>query len=389
MDFDDFIYHVSKIPADFVQNKLFFDGLKNKFFDEMKQNKNHTDYFNKYNPGSIESFMLHYATQKASLASHYKYMIDETNQNKELKYRAHTEKIFNLILQKKLWDIQLKWRAEQIQIKEIRTSWDFFFWDNYVSSCPFVPAVTEAEIEIMKAFLRDDNFSDHTKLWYGGWQNYGDIMEIDEYGDLSALPDWYEFYDLRMGTGLLLQLPDIRGKKEEYYLDIARNYYNEKSKKNESVTQPIYVAPLPYLHASYEEMYNYARANENDKHFIELFRINKEMNKTQESYSMISDDEIDHAVYLLKEAEFPVVMPGNTDWRDALMKCSQQYMNSIIANELDVVYEEYKLFLEIGISRNNIEDVLQEFENDPISQGAIRSILKGREICGEPQNLDF
>jgi hypothetical protein len=143
------------------------------------------------------------------------------------------------------------------------------------------------------------------------------------------------------------------------------------------------------IYARLEEMHKYAMNFEEDQHFVELFRIRYEMNKPQKSYSPIDDFSVDVAIEQLKESEIPVYMPGGLDWREAIVKCSQQYLNSIVAKEIDVVYEEYKMFLEIGLSKNEDGDVLKEFENYDFSALVIPMILKGRELCGEPQDLDY
>ena len=215
-------------------------------------------------------------------------------------------------------------------------------------------------------------------------------MQKDEDGDLSIMPDWYEFYDNRMGTGALLLLPNLRGSKEDYYADLGREFFKNENKEKIATPATPYVKPPPHLFSGIDEMHKYARKYEEDKHFVELFKIADGMNKTQESsYSNICDDEIDAAIELLKEAEYAVPINGNSDWREAIKQCSQQYINNVIADEIDVVYEEYRMLAEIGLSKNDDKDIMSEYDNDPIAKIIMPLILKGREICGEPQDFDF
>ena len=388
MNFEDFKYHESNVPSNFDKKIMYFENLKNTFYEEIKTTKNQHDYFKDFDTDSVESFMLHYASRKAQLAESYKYYINETYHNKELKYREETEIVFNLILQKKLWNIQLQWRAGQINIKEIRTSWDFGFWNQHITSCPFLPMVTESEIEIMKQYLNNPSYNYKSNSWIYNLQDYDELMMKDEEGDLSSMPEWYDYYDLHMGTSVLLLLPDLRRVKEEYYESSGRNYFHEESKK-EAVVPSVYVSPPPHIFSSIEEMFKFAKAYEKDRHFIELFSIMNDLNKSEESFSDIDDYEIDSAIDLLKEAEIAIPITAHSDWREAIIQCSQQYMSSIIAKEIDVVYEEYKLFSEIGLSKNNDAEILQEFENDCILQLIKRFIFKGRELCGEPQDFDY
>jgi hypothetical protein len=249
--------------------------------------------------------------------------------------------------------------------------------------------VTESEVEVMKQFLSDNNYEDLTRGWGCEWQDYDEIMRIDENGDRSSIPDWYEFYDNRMGTGILLQLPNTRGIKENHYLDLAREHFFEKSKASNVVPPPVYVPPPPYCIASSELLYEYASKFEDDQHFVELFRINYEMNKPQKTYGIYHNDWIDEAIELLKESETPVYMPGGYEWREAVVKCSQQYLNQIVAKEIDVVYEEYKMFSEIGLSKNDDEEVMKQFENYEIAKIIGPGILKGRELDGDPPDYNY
>ena len=389
MNFDDFIYNTENIPENYDLKALFFEDLKNKFYDEIKNNRKQVDYFNTYNPDSVENFMLRYASQKAKLVESYEYYTNESYHNKELKYREVTEKVFDLILQKKLWNLQLQWRANLIDIKEISTTWDFSFWEDNISSCPFIPMVTDSEVEIMKQYLSDPNHTNQTDNWFFSWQNYNEIMQKDEEDDLSSMPDWYEFYDTLMGTDLLLQLPDIKGEKEEYYENIGQQYYTALAKKEPIAPKAVYVSPPPHISCSTEEMLKYAQTFEEDKHFVELFSIYHELIHNYEPDNDISDDAIDEAIELLKEAEFPVPITAHSDWRAAIIKSSQQYINSIVIKEIDVVYEEYKMLSEIGLSKNNDENVIKEHVTYEISELFMRNILKGRELCNEPQDFDY
>lgn len=388
MNFEDFTYNTSNVPKNYDQKTIFFEELKNKFYGEIKKNRYLHNYFDTYNTDSVESFMLNYATKKAHLAENYSYYINEIYQYKELEYREITEKTFNLILQKKLWNMQLQWRANQIDIKEIRVTWDFLFWSRNISSCPFLPKVTASEVEILKQFLSDSSFMNQTDGWYYNWQNYDELMYKDEDDDIS-LPEWYEFYDNHMGTGLLLQLPNLRGEKEDYYGDIGRQYFLEKSKKEIKDPPPTYAEIPPHIFSDSKEMLKFAQTFEEDKHFVELFNLNNELYNQRSTENEISDFEIDKAIDLLKEAEFPVQINGGSDWRKAIVQCSQQYLNSIVINEIDTVFEEYKMLSEIGLSKNDNESILNEYDNDSLTDIIIRNVLKGRELCGEPPTLDY
>src|SRR5207249_142334 len=78
------------------------------------------------------------------------------------------------------------------------------------------------------------------------WQDYEELTKRNAEGDMEFMPDWYEFYDGRMGTGALLTLPDIRGKKEAYYKNIYWDWKKKQPKEPppEPSNQPPYIGDL-------------------------------------------------------------------------------------------------------------------------------------------------
>ncbi|HEY4786700.1 MAG TPA: hypothetical protein VIH57_11650 [Bacteroidales bacterium] len=388
MDFSDFEYSKDKIPDHFTKKKLFFEELKNKFHDEIVNDESCKDYFKTYEPDSVKAFILEYAERKAKLAEHYEYYVEASTQTKEVKYREETESMLNLIRQKKLFNLQLEWRADKIKINEIRVAYDFEFWGQHIDSCPFIPRITEAEISVMQQFLRSENYEE--VYWYE-LQNYEFVMEKDETGSFVNMPEWFEFYDGIMGTGSLLLLPDIRGKKEEYYMEKAREE-RAKMKKDEPPKDPPapYIAPPPTLIGTAEEKAKFAGFFEKDKHFIELFKFWQAQCTPVIGNNDIDRSEIDEAIDLLEEADYKVIMPGGLNWREAIVLCARQYMNNIIANELPAVYDEYLMLTDLGISKGPSQEEIEEiYLKENIASFFLEGIKKGRKACGEPEDFNF
>ena len=382
MSFDEFEYYIDKLPKDPFKKRLYLEELKEKFTKELKENEKAKEYFKSYEENSVETFILQYIKQKVGLIEFQSIYTDEKYHIKELKYREDTEKIFNIILQKKLWDIQLKWRAGQIDIKEIRISFDFYFWERHVSSCPFIPMVTETDIGLMKQFLKENN---ELERWYS-WQDYYDIMGYNDDEDSGEIPDFYDFYNMRMGTNSLMLLPNKRGKLEDYYANKGRKYFSDQLKKNPPPKQPAYVSPN-HIYSGFEEIYEFANVFETDKYFKELFVLHqKRVNYNNKRFEL--SETLHDAIEILSEADRPVPIQGSSDWIEAVIKCSKQYLNNILINELDVIYDEYKMYRELGVSKSD-DNLIQEFEEYENTRNVIKFIYKGRELCGEPQDLSF
>lgn len=93
------------------------------------------------------------------------------------------------------------------------------------------------------------------------------------------MPDWYEFYDERMGTGALLLLPDIRGKKENYYIDLFWDWKNKRLKSSSPSSPP---PPPETLFCNKENYTKFMDTFENNylnllhKYYLEGFKLTDE-----------------------------------------------------------------------------------------------------------------
>jgi hypothetical protein len=390
MDFSDFEYHKDKVPSDYKENERFFQRLEDKFFEEIMASPKAAEFFKNYHPDSIRSFVVLYAGQKAHLARSYSYY-EELRQNKDLKFREKAEKVFEAIKQKKLFNLQLQWRAELITFKEISFSYDFVFWGEHINDCTFLPEIYAEDVELMKKYLLEDEEGLSAIRDTYDWQEHYDFMEKNEEGDYIYLPDWYEYYDNKMGTASLMLLPNKRGEKERFYEDLGRKEMarlrEEEAKKN---PRPPYVPPLPYLTGNTNQMNEFSKLFEKDKYFLKLFEIYQEEEEEQKKIEHDSEF-VEEAIQLLNEADETVYMPGGgLEWRQAIIKCAQIYEARKVCDELDALYSEYRMFRELGISRGETTEKLKEaYENHALVKMIRDFILKGREMSGEPADLNF
>lgn len=395
MDFTHFKYSKDKIPAETFKKELFFEDLKKEFTDEILNHNEHNAYFSKYDPDSVKAFLLSYAEAKAQLARYYEHYTEPRYHNKEYKNNEDAERLFTIIKQKKLFNLQLQWRANQIKIKEISTSWDFLFWEFEINSCPFIPGVSPKEVTILKQFLSLPEISAKDLIQYGGWQNYDEITERDEDGEYIYMPYWYTYYDEHMGTAPLLLLPNTRGDQDAYYREVALNSDIMKEKREVARKNFKPQIHIPAYHKTFKNKLEYAQQFEPDPYFRELFRLCYEQYKhfeeiPDEDDNSIEDDLVMDAVQKLLEADRPVAMPADTDWRTAILNCARQYSNDSLAAEIDSVYDEYKMFKEMGINRGeNFSEIWADFLNDSVTTNIWTQILLGRKLCGEPEDFNY
>jgi hypothetical protein len=314
-----------------------------------------------------------------------RYYEEKTNEVKELKYREHTENALDLILEKKFFNLQLLWRAEKITIPEIRTSWDFRLWEKRLKTCPFLEPISRQEIEVMKMYLQseyceiagDEDCISHFDI--------DDLLEKDEHDDFHNLTPWFEFYDNNMGTGYLMNLPNIRIPKEEHYHSLCM-----KKRRENAPPQPEYEhkPSLPFLFfLDYEKMYELAKENE-DEIFIEGFRINYEQKKEKDEIEMYEKNIENIYPELLTMKNLPPVR-GGVSWREAIYYCYLDYIHSVIHDEMDIVYDEYLLYNELGLNQEEEDKYNNRGTWIELCEQYLNQILEGREIAGEPRDLNF
>jgi len=387
INFDDFIYNKARIPADAKEKTEFFKNLEQQFQDEIANSDAAKEYFKQYNPGSINNFINSVVRQKISLAQSYEYYERLYNEKEtlELGFQNRAEELLELILQKKLFNMQLQWRAGKLNIKGIDIAYDFQFWESHIASCPFIAPIEEHEVEILKDFLlRSSDYEDMLEHSYLSWQDYDTIMEKDKDGLPDDMPAWYDYYDMRMGTSALLILPNHKGAKEDYYME---NNAKAMQQENPPTTNPILYDSRPYLSGYGKELTKFINSCETDAHFVELFKYYDYAN-TDKNHR--SEDDVESAIDTLSNADRPVYLSSHLQWDDAIVEGANKYKATKIAEALDAAYEEYLLRRDLGISGNlTTEEIHKKNHKDIICAHYRKAILNGRKFCGEPEDFNY
>jgi len=385
MNLTNWKYHSSKLPkSDPVAMAKYSEELQKEFGDEIRNNpEKYKDFFEGCYPSSIEQFIKNYAYTKMNIIADAEFYLSYTNENRELKYQSEANEIFDLILQKKLFDIQVQWRAETLEIPQVRLCADFIYWEERIRDCPFLDTVTEAEVRVMEQFLKSNNFSDQTKSWLCYWQDAREIREKDEEGRMDMYPEWYDFYDGRMGTGALQLLPDVRGEKEWGYIHLLM----DEAQKERELNPPPPTVSMRIAHTDHNTMHEFIQTYD-DVYFKTISDGYLNSNVTPNAGMDEYDDDVATAYYLLQDANEPVYMPGGMHWKEAIVKCAQQYKNNKIAEGLDAVFEEYMMLKEAGIGWG-MEDYTEEYRKKGICMQMENNIIKARLLCGEEGNLNF
>lgn len=364
------------------------DIIRQKTEDELNAHPVYSEFFAQFNRASVDTFIRNYALRKAFyLTSGADFT--EPSTARTLRYRLIAEQALWTIQQKKLFNLQCYWRAEQIALRGIEHSSQFLLLSANIQYCPYISTVSRVEIDLYINFLKSGKASLNTDFY--NWQDYESFKAActggpeDETicdGTSGHLPSWYAWYDQYMATGNLLHLPDLRGAKEKKYRSVARQHHLDKMKKN---VHPQHIDTRPYLSTfDTEVMDSFIRRFE-DKNTHRYF---KAVEAFQEEIN--DQPELDKTFEKLKHAGKEICIRSNSDWRRALMQAAEEYELNQVAEMLPVVYEEYLSMVESGLNFNMNPLEKRRIEHAfNVCETARRQILEGRKLLGEPVNFLF
>jgi len=378
MDLSNFKYKEENLPKDHNERNIFFEKLREEIKAELKQDEALKKYVEKFQSADLDDFILYIAERKIQIVSSQNWIIQSSEHTPEIKYRKEAERAIELIQQKKLFNIQCLWRANQFEHPLLRCTYDFHFWETHIHDCPFLDPVSPEEIQLMQSYLRMPN-SELTQ--FGGWsmsfQDYESILETEgATEDYIYMPEWYEFYDGFRGTSYLLKLPNLRGQQEDDLRDAWQQDRARKEKENPTTTQ--YVTDIrPYFNV-FSEVDNYFKNFEKDNFLKEL---NSLYRAEQQAYMDTEDMDFDWALEILKEANEPVYMVGGKEWKEAIKETAVRFINLKVADDLDLLYEADALFNELDIStvKDDLTKEILEHSQQMVDRLKKAALLTGTE----------
>jgi hypothetical protein len=347
----------------------------------MEKNVDIQKYLSKYSEANATDFINDYAQDKA-LWLEYGPFYSERNLEKDLRWTESAWEGLALIQQKKLFDAQCLWRAEKLNIPNLKVCFEFTQWEKNVMNCPFISPITEDDIQLYASFL--NSLNPETELgWFEGWQDYDELKEAyNEESETRNFPEWYDYYNTYRGTSGYMLLPDVRGAKEERYSDVAR----KKNWQDYLIANPDHKDPPPYNPNDYLSYYN--RSQRND--FIEQFEsadhkyLYKEFQRAHGEHTKIEHINLSEFVFTLEELEETFPVEAHHDYKQALMKGYRKHCYVRQAQHLKYAFEQYEMNRSIGIDQPGELDYLDE-----IREKYVQDVLNGRKLLGEPENFDY
>jgi hypothetical protein len=243
-----------------------------------------------------------------------------------------TEKALFEILQKKLFDLQCLWRAKQIDIPEIQTTYDFTYWELNIRDAHFIPRITEDEVKIYMDYLQTSEYRVNWKCL--DWQDYIHIKDDYHNNDKrSNIPPWYHYHNYATQNSSLLLLPDLRGQEEEAYLAKYDKYRRETLAQNPAANLP---DNRPRLDPTFENIKKFMEEFNYDPKLLHYMKGIYEPAEQTGLYWFYEEP----SEYIWEEN---VVMPieSNSDWREAFLDVVYKYRNGKVASLLPDLYADY------------------------------------------------
>ena len=351
--------------------------LKIKWHKEILDNPSMQEHFKNYHPASIDSFISSYLSDKY-FAYKYADTYEQRVEEKRSRWIDEAHDHLKIIQNKKLFDLQCLWRAEQIQLEGVQICYDFMAWREDILNCPFLEPITKDDIQMYQEFLLTADIDYSVISEEHELQEYEEIKEnyLGNEEDGIPLPDWYDFHNLRTGNTALLLLPDIRGKKEDFYTEIFR----KDRDKDKPPYDPSAMDTRPFLWGHDVEKVTF---------FVTTFE-DQETQKKYANYSEISkrnqgdDFELDELLMNMQEEEEYIPIEAHYDYREAIYKAYNTFKLKKLAEHMPLAHEQYLFNQKMGFTVE-AEDTFYQGLRDQYME----MILKGRELNGENRDLEF
>lgn len=354
--------NIKKEANEFLKKKK----LTTQWRKEIESNDAIQEYFKGYSENSIEHFVNSYLEKKYRAHKYRKYYAEEL-ERKRTKWVDRADEHLEFILQKKLFDFQCLWRAEQVKLEGVEISFDFDVWEGDIFNCPFLEIHWD-DILMYQDFLNSGQLD--SDWWPTEWQDYHYFKEDD-----CDMPEWYDYHNMRTGNSALLLLPDVRGNKEGFYFDL---YREEENKKNPPPERKYELKPS--LSVYDEEFMKFVNEFEDAENRIMLENLHNE------EIGYDRRDDYNDVVRRMDEVEEFIPIESHYDYRQALRIAYFKYFFGKIAEHLPQAYEQY-LFtksMNLGASKGALSDEWRGY-----SAIYREKIIKGRILNGEPGDLNF
>ncbi|WP_310558264.1 hypothetical protein [Flavobacterium sp.] len=359
--------------------------LKIHWLKEIEQNEAMQNYFKSFNKSSVKSYIDYYIGIK-SIWMRYGDFYKEKAASEASQWIEQAHEHLSVILQKKLFDAQCLWRAEQIQLEGVEICFDFTIWEHDIWACPFIEPLTSNEVAMYSDYLTKTDIEISSYSVGDDFQNYEEIKKAyHDSSDFMNMPEWYEYHNTRTGNSSLLLLPDIRGAKEDFYSEI---YFKSKEHLDKITENEAMVLNNPDRDV---RPYLSTHPKEKIEFFVKTFedRTVQLKYKYYDENCFYNDEEGQNEHYeelfsKMLETKEPIPIQAHHDFREAIAIAYNHYKCRKIAENLPIAYEQYLFNKKMGFITSKNDNFYRGFRTHWTER-----LIKGRVLNGEAPDLDF
>jgi len=396
------------------------------FEHELRTDPRYQPYLAGYEPASAEAFIKHYAAHKVNCLRKGPDMVKfRLHQAIEYQEEAY-ERLFD-VQQKKLFDLQVRWRAGEISLPGVAVCQQFMTWETHIHACPWLPPITPAEYALYCDYLASSacqdvgHHPDHPRPY--NWQGYDNMRDdwrrtqpdlpADEFLDCTPYPAWYAYYDAHTGAPAgypFATHPNHKGEREDYYRELAL----AEKRATEGPSAPYVPDPRPFYHdfdaqesfdsppGWYIDKYaqrfeEFARAFDPDPEPLAAYH--RAWLRQQSAHYSHCLQQTESSRELLWDAKGPWPVAAHADWRQGIVGAAQELHRALLLAALPAVFDDYGFRLATGLAPA-APDQFRAYhdaskpDNDPAEYCAVpdylkRLILRGRELAGEPRDFNY
>ena len=361
--------------TDEVETARWMEAFYNLIVQEMNTEERFVNFFKQYQPMSVEQFISSYAHSKT-----YWYLAPERQRSMKNKIRSEwvtgASFCIEAIREKKLFDMQCLWRANKLQLPGIRLSCEFEF----LSSECTVP-VTPQDITLFSNYM--DQKPLHLSFQAGiVSQDYTAIKAA--FNEQSPGPDnsythsWYDFHNRYTGNDMLLLLPDVRGKKEQLYLQLAADEENKNNPQTATPVQP--KSDLPDLNPLDTKNIEYFAMNFDSK---QSYKRYKEKSDFYKPFNRKKNVIVKEDIELLERAKGRIPIEEDNDWRAAVKRAAEFYRRKMTLQALETIMED------MADDATDQAFSTEGYTASPFTEKEVKRIQRGRQLNNEPPDLDL
>ncbi|MBC8081733.1 MAG: hypothetical protein H7Z21_00850 [Hymenobacter sp.] len=359
-------------------------------------NSRYDEFFAAYQPQVREDFAYRYVQLRQHWVEDGQYSEKHPARRLSLHEREAYTALW-AIQQKKLFDLQCRWRAEEVrEVPGVVIIDDFDTLAVGIENCQAVPPITADELALYLDWVRQADYARDLNDMHDqrfGWQKHRLLKETlapdapPAVGRViptpKIVPDWYRFHNRHTGHDRLLYLPDLRAPKEERYLDAWR----EGEREQTAITQAAGPPPDPRPKTLPMEEHRALAST-----FARLFeppRLNRWREMSELLHPPVSEAtrELQFIVARMQIADEPVPVAAGADWREVTRQAHYAYCHRKLLEYLPLVYEAYLQRQDWGIAHpSRFEWEVGKYD---MAQFTRQWILAGRVRLGEPEDFDY